>query len=241
MTSVKIFENPEFGKVRVVDQNGEPWFAASDIAKALGYANPQEATREHCKKVNKITQPSESLISVNRPPVYINIIPESDVYRLVMRSNLPSAERFQDWVCEEVLPSIRKTGGYGTVALPNFSDPVEAARAWADKEEQRRLEEHAKLMALETIEVQKPLVQIAEERIDKKGCFSITDVNRSLGLKRGEITKWAKDKGYLHKRLPEVNNAGLKYFKIYSTDGIHNQIGITEDGVQLIKKALLEE
>ena len=96
MASVKIFENPEFGKVRVVDQNGEPWFAASDIAKALGYANPQEATREHCKKVNKITQPSESLISVNRPPVYINIIPESDVYRLVMRSNLPSAERFQD-------------------------------------------------------------------------------------------------------------------------------------------------
>ena len=127
------------------------------------------------------------------------------------------------------------------VALPNFSDPVEAARAWADKEEQRRLEEHAKLMAFETIEVQKPLVQIAEERIDKKGCFSITDVNRSLGLKRGEITKWAKDKGYLHKRLPEVNNAGLKYFKVYSTDGVHNQIGITEDGVQLIKKALLEE
>ena len=96
-------------------------------------------------------------------------------------------------------------------------------------------------MALETIEVQKPLVQIAEERIDKKGCFSITDVNRSLGLKRGEITKWAKEKGYLHKRLPEVNNSGLKYFKIYSTDGVHNQIGITEDGVQLIKKALLEK
>lgn len=126
---------------------------------------PKKLHESIVKKVNKITQPSESLISVNRPPVYINIIPESDVYRLVMRSNLPSAERFQDWVCEEVLPSIRKTGGYGTVALPNFSDPVEAARAWADKEEQRRLEEHAKLMALETIEVQKPLVQIAEDLI----------------------------------------------------------------------------
>lgn len=62
-----------------------------DVAKALGYANPQEATREHCKKVNKITQPSESLTSVKRPPTFINIIPESDVYRLVMRSNLPGA------------------------------------------------------------------------------------------------------------------------------------------------------
>ena len=85
---------------------------ASDVAKALGYANPQEATREHCKKVNKITQPSKSLTSVKRPPTFINIIPESDVYRLVMRSNLPGAVEFQDWVCEEVIPTIRKSGGY---------------------------------------------------------------------------------------------------------------------------------
>ena len=127
------------------------------------------------------------------------------------------------------------------VALPNFNDPVEAARAWADKEEQRRIEERAKLMALETIEAQKPLVQIAETRIDTKGCFSITDVNRSLGLKRGPITRWAKSQGFIHQRLTEVNNAGLKYFKIYSTDGIHNQIGVTKEGVLLIKKILLGE
>lgn len=226
MNELKIFENPEFGKVRVVDQNGEPWFAASDIAKALGYANPQEATREHCKKVNKITQPSESLISVNRPPIYINIIPESDVYRLVMRSNLPSAERFQDWVCEEVLPSIRKTGGYGVAALPQTY--IEALEALVESEK-------AKQKALETVEYQKPLVQIAETRIDKKGCFSLTDVNKSLGLKRGLITNWAKSKGYIHQRLCEVNKAGEKYFKIYSTDGVHNQIGVTDEGVQLIK------
>lgn len=69
----------------------EAWIVASDVAKALGYANPQEATREHCRKVNKITQPSESLPSVKCPPTFINIIPESDVYRLVMRSNLPKA------------------------------------------------------------------------------------------------------------------------------------------------------
>lgn len=242
MTSVKIFENPEFGKVRVVDQNGEPWFAASDIAKALGYANPQEATREHCKKVNKITQPSESLISVNRPPVYINIIPESDVYRLVMRSNLPSAERFQDWVCEEVLPSIRKTGGYGTVALPNFSDPVEAARAWADKEEQRRLEEHAKLMALETIEVQKPLVQIAEERIDKKGCFSITDVNRSLGLKRGErkvseVIRQAMLRCFSGKGKERHNIEGTVDFMDQPLMEISRRVGIGGPLYQVHKKA----
>lgn len=112
MEMPQIFENKEFGKVRVMEYNGAPWFVASDVAKALGYANPQEATREHCKKVNKITQPSKSLTSVKRPPTFINIIPESDVYRLVMRSNLPGAVEFQDWVCEEVIPTIRKSGGY---------------------------------------------------------------------------------------------------------------------------------
>lgn len=114
MGEIKLFEKKEFGAVRIVIRNGNPWFVASDVAKALGYANPQEATREHCRKVNKITQPSESLPSVKCPPTFINIIPESDVYRLVMRSNLPRAVEFQDWICEEVIPSIRKHGLYAT-------------------------------------------------------------------------------------------------------------------------------
>lgn len=127
-SNVKLFEKEEFGKVRVVMQGEDPWFVASDVAKALGYANPQEATREHCRKVNKITQPSESLPSVKCPPTFINIIPESDVYRLVMRSNLPRAVEFQDWICEEVIPSIRKTGGY-LIAKPDDTPEAILARA----------------------------------------------------------------------------------------------------------------
>lgn len=107
---MQIFERSEFGSVRVVEHNGEPWFVASDVARALGYANPAEAIQDHCKKVNKINHHSKTLPPT--PPVNILIIPESDVYRLVMRSNLPDAERFQDWVVEDVLPSIRKRGGY---------------------------------------------------------------------------------------------------------------------------------
>lgn len=219
MDKLKIFENPEFGNVRVIEQNGEPWFVASDVAKALGYENPSRDVQRHCKKVNKFS-PTES---VGTP---YNIIPESDVYRLIMRSNLPNAERFQDWVCEDILPSIRKTGGYGVAALPQTY--IEALEALVESEK-------AKQKALETVEYQKPLVQIAEVRIDKKGCFSLTDINKSLGLKRGLITNWAKSKGYIHQRLCEVNKAGEKYFKIYSTDGVHNQIGVTDEGVQLIK------
>lgn len=124
---VKLFESAEFGKVRVIMRNGEPWFVASDVAKVLGYENPANAINTHCKKSNKITLSPDlggRTASAHIPPVSVNIIPESDVYRLVMRSNLESAERFQDWVCDEVLPSIRKTGGY---AIGISSDKKEIA------------------------------------------------------------------------------------------------------------------
>lgn len=92
----------------------------------------------------------------------------------------------------------------------------------------------------ETIEKQKPMVGLAEMRIDKKGCYSLTDVTKSLRLKRGQITKWAKTNGYLHKTLQEVNNKGDEYFKVYSTDGVHNQIGITESGLEYISSHIDE-
>ena len=139
-SNVKLFEKEEFGKVRVVMQDEDPWFVASDVAKALGYANPQEATREHCRKVNKITQPSESLPSVKCPPTFINIIPESDVYRLVMRSNLPRAVEFQDWICEEVIPSIRKTGGYLATKPDDTPEAILARAVLVAQDTIRRIE-----------------------------------------------------------------------------------------------------
>ena len=86
----------------------------------------------------------------------------------------------------------------------------------------------------DTIERQKPMVGLAEMRIDKKGCYSLTDVTKSLHLKRGQITRWGKAQGYLHKKLSEVNKAGENFFKVYSSDGVHNQIGVTESGLEYI-------
>lgn len=135
MEGIKIFERQEFGQVRVVDVNGEPWFVASDIAKALGYERPNDAVNTHCKKVNKF-----SYGDMPQGAQPYNIIPESDVYRLVMRSNLPDAERFQDWVVEEVLPSIRKTGGYVQWNLPRVPKSFpDALRMIADIEEEKQL------------------------------------------------------------------------------------------------------
>lgn len=128
---IQKFEHPVFGSVRVTIVDGVPWFYATDVASALGYENPGNAINTHCKKTCKISQLPET---GNRPPVFVNIIPESDVYRLVMRSRLSGAERFQDWVCEDVLPSIRKTGSYciAGIPVPNFDNPAAIARAWAD-------------------------------------------------------------------------------------------------------------
>lgn len=100
------FQHQHFGKIRIIDENGEPWFVASEVAKVLGYTNPQKAIRDHCKGVNETFTPTSGGNQKTK------IIPESDVYRLILRSKLPQAEAFQDWVVCEILPAIRKTGRY---------------------------------------------------------------------------------------------------------------------------------
>lgn len=103
----KIFNNKEFGQIRTVEIDGKPYFVANDIAKALGYTNPSKATNDHCKKA-KMVWGNDSL---GRRQEF-KVIPEGDMYRLVTHSKLESAERFESWVFDDVLPSIRKTGGY---------------------------------------------------------------------------------------------------------------------------------
>lgn len=120
------------------------------------------------------------------------------------------------------------------LAIVNAKSDIERALAISN------LENTVTQPLIETIEKQKPMAALAELRIDKKGCYSITDVTKSLELKRGQITKWAKARNYIHKKLQEVNNAGDKFFKIYSMDGVHNCIGIKEEGLQEINNKLEE-
>lgn len=114
--AIQVFNHPQFGSINTVEtENGKVLFKGNDVAKALGYSDAPQAVRIHCKGVVVLTTPSENQYGtvVMLPTKYIT---EADVYRLVMRSKLPEAEKFQDWVCEEVLPSIRKHGGYLTDA-----------------------------------------------------------------------------------------------------------------------------
>ena len=106
MNELQVFNNSDFGCVRTLEADGKILFAASDIAKALGYTNPSKAANDHCKGITKCYTPTEGGVQA------LNFIPEGDVYRLIAHSKLPSAEKFESWVFDEVLPTIHKTGSY---------------------------------------------------------------------------------------------------------------------------------
>lgn len=141
MSEIAIFKNEAFGNVRVVMKDGEPWFVASDVARALGYENISRDIQRHCKHAELFK--STETVPLDVPARGLLAIPESDVYRLIMRSHLPAAEAFQDWIMEVVIPSIRKTGSYGIAqvsgvyelgrAMTGILDRLEAIEARNDR------------------------------------------------------------------------------------------------------------
>jgi len=108
---IEVFKNNEFGNVRTLYDGKTLLFCGSDVAKALGYAIPSKAVNDHCKGVSKMEAPSAGGKQT------MLFIPEGDVYRLIIRSKLPAADRFERWIFDEVVPTIRKTGGYMTDSL----------------------------------------------------------------------------------------------------------------------------
>lgn len=137
MNDLAIFENPEFGHIRGLKIEGEPWFVGKDIAEALGYKNPQKAIRDHVdaedKGVNELFTPGGKQI--------IAIINESGLYSLMLKSKLPGAKKFKRWVTSEVLPSIRKTGAYSMQGAGRDApaDNAMFERLWAELERKQKL------------------------------------------------------------------------------------------------------
>lgn len=113
---MEVFENQEFGSIRLLQEAGKTFFCASDVAKTLGYVNPYAAVKRHCRgpltKREGVVQKVIQYGDAGEQVVEISFITEGDVYRLIVHSKLPSAERFEHWVFDEVFPSIRKHGVY---------------------------------------------------------------------------------------------------------------------------------
>lgn len=119
MNEIQIFQNPEFGEIRTIIINGEPWFVGRDVCKALGYADVRAGTRKNVDDEDKRVRPVGTP-SGNQNTTVVN---ESGLYSLIFGSKLESAKKFKRWVTSEVLPQIRRTGSYGTPKLPE--NPME--------------------------------------------------------------------------------------------------------------------
>ena len=156
MNELQIFENSEFGSVRTVDIDGKFYFVANDVAKALGYAKPANAVAAHCKGILKTGIPSE------RGTQETNIIPEGDIYRLVIKSQLQTAEKFERWVFDEVLPAIRKHGMYAEDELLDNPDLLisVAQKLKEERERNKRLEKEKQALEQETIAMDKKISEL---------------------------------------------------------------------------------
>jgi anti-repressor protein len=195
--SIKIFKKEEFGSIRVTEMDGEPMFCLSDVAKALEYARPADAVTTHCKGVVILPTPTSGGV---QPIKYGK---ESEVYRLIMKSNAKKAEAFQDWVCSDVLPSIRKTGTY---SLPQFAVPktfAEALQLAADQAKQ--IEEQERQLA-----AAKPKVLFADTVSCSTNSILVGELAKLMaqkGVKIGQnrLFEWLRSNGYICTRNGNKN------------------------------------
>ncbi|WP_405118730.1 phage antirepressor KilAC domain-containing protein [Pseudomonas leptonychotis] len=172
--------------VRVVTIDGEPWFLAADVASALGYANTSKAVNTHCKAVQ--TCPTETGGQVR----HVQAIPERDVYRLVMRSKLPAAERFEEWVVGEVLPSIRKTGNYSAAPAVPQSLP-EALRLAADLAERNG-------QLQQVVAEQSTKVDALDRIATADGAMCITNAAKDLQVRPKDLFAWLQAHQWIYRR-----------------------------------------
>lgn len=202
MNKIQIFQNEQFGKVRIAtNESNEPLFCLADVAKALGYNRPADAVSQHCKGVVILPTPTNGGVQE------MKYGKESEVYRLTMKSKLPNAEKFQDWVCDEVLPSIRKHGAYMTqetlekaLTSPDFL--IQLATNLKE-EKQKRIEAEKKAeIAEQTIKSNAPKVLFADAvSTSQRSCLvaELAKILQQNGVNIGQnrLFAWMRENGYL--------------------------------------------
>ena len=179
MNELKVFESPEFGEIRTLEIDGEPWFAGKDVAKALGYSNPQKALRDHVDSEDKTV--NESFTVNGTMGILIN---ESGLYSLILSSKLPTAKRFKRWVTNEVLPAIRKHGAYAVEEVLNNPDMLISALTALKQEraEKQRLEAENAAQTKQIADMQ-PKVDFYDSVADSKTAIPIGNVAKVLGIR----------------------------------------------------------
>ncbi len=198
MNELQIFNNPEFGEIRTIEEDGKVLFCGSDVARALGYNEPHKAVARHCKGGMK--RP----ILTNGGEQEMSFIPESDLYRLVFSSKLPTAEKFTDWVTAEVLPSIRKHGAYMTpetleAAILNPDTMIKLCTALKDEQDKRKALEAANSALTVEKQIMQPKAEYFDELVDRNLNTGIRETAKELEIKEKSFVAFLLDKRYLYR------------------------------------------
>ena len=202
MEELQLFNNPEFGNIRALEIEGEPYFVGKDIAEALGYAKPENALAAHVDDEDKTTtliQGTGSNYKTNA-----TVINESGVYALVFSSKLPKAKEFKHWVTSEVLPTIRKHGAYMTPetlekALLNPDGMIKVLQALKNEQEKNKELECRNSALTVQNETYRPKAEYFDQLVDRKLLTNFTDTAKELGVKRNTLLTFLLDHKYIYR------------------------------------------
>lgn len=191
-SGMQIFKNEQFGEVRTIEENGKPLFCGSDVARALGYSRPTEAVSRHARGTLK------RRILTNGGEQEMLFIAEGDVYRLITHSKLETADKFERWVFDEVIPSIRKNGGY-IAGQETMSDVELMARALIVA--QNVIEEKNRQISGLTEEnlLMKPKAEYFDDLVDRKLLTNFRDTAKEFHLGQKRFIAFLTDNGYAYR------------------------------------------
>lgn len=198
MNELQTFTNPDFGEVRTLEENGSVLFCGSDVAVALGYAKPRNAIGTHCKGALK-----RGILTAGGNQE-MTFIPEGDVYRLIARSKLPSAEQFERWVFDEVLPSIRKHGAYMTpetlqAAIMNPDIMIQLCQQLkAEQDKNTALRADNSKLAVER-NIMAPKADYFDELVERNTLTNFRETAKQLGVKQKAFISFLMERKFIYR------------------------------------------
>ena len=216
MNQLQIFENKEFGKIRTVEINNEPYFVGKDVADILGYTNTPKAIRDHVDDEDKLTE--RIVLSGQSRDMFV--INESGLYSLILSSKLPTAKKFKRWVTSEVLPSIRKHGMYATdelIANPDIA--IAAFQALKEEREQRQLLQFECNKQKQIIGELKPKADYTDIILQSKSLVTVTQIAKDYGMSGTAMNEMLHNYGVQYKQ----SGQWLLYSKYHNNGFTHSE------------------
>ena len=231
-SDVQLFESEQFGSVRVVMRDGEAWFVANDVCACLGLSNSRKAVGD----LEEDERDDVTISDAIGRSQSTNVISEAGLYSLVLRSRKPEAKAFKRWITHEVLPSIRRTGGYSLrgripddptlLGLPDFRDPSKAALAWVEERDGR-------LLAEALVEELRPKAEYCDRVLEANNIYLVTDIAKDYGMSAFAFNRLLGDLGIQY-RLGDPRHGRWHLYARYQDKGYTQSMTKTVRGGQVV-------